>query len=144
MVLSCSTFTLLALIMSLFPLAPRLPRRFPSQTTPEFLLLKGKYHFRISLRFIKEHWGPRATQVSYGIGLWFYWTSDCPQGDCPSCVLALALCHHHLCKLGASWAAALLLPPKGREQPRTAPKLPRSGKGWGGLGRHKSPGDSTW
>lgn len=48
----------------------------------------------------------------------------------------------------ASWGQARLLPSslpcRARGQPRTAPKLPRSGKGRDGLVWHKSPGDSTW
>lgn len=70
MVLSCSAFTLLALVMSLFPLAPWLPGRFPSRTTPEILALKEKYHSGVSLRIIKKHRRPHATQTCCGVGSW--------------------------------------------------------------------------
>lgn len=70
MVLSCSAFTLLALVMSLFPLAPQLPGGFPNQTTPEFLMLEEKYRFGVPLRIIKKQWRPHATQTSWGVGSW--------------------------------------------------------------------------
>lgn len=100
MVLSCSAFTLLALVMSLFPLAPWLPGRFPSRTTPEFLALKEKYHSGVSLRIIKKHRRPHATQTCCGVGSWrakailALISSSLPMGGFPGCSLAPAPLHH--------------------------------------------------
>lgn len=48
-----------------------LPGRFPSQTTPQFLMLKEKSNFGISLSIIKKKQRPHTTQKSCSISSWW-------------------------------------------------------------------------
>lgn len=87
--------------MPLFPLVRWLPGRFPSQTTPEFLMLKEKYHFGVSLCIIKKHRRPHPTQTSCGAGSWrakampALISSSLPMGRLPRLPTAPAPLHHH-------------------------------------------------
>lgn len=66
MALNRLSFTLLPLVMCF-----SLPGRFPSQTTPSFLMLKEKSNLGVSLSIIKKNWRPHTTQKSCRISSWW-------------------------------------------------------------------------